>query len=97
MVARQLGSSSSAELQILKRVSSTFVVRLLASLPEVGSVDQDLGWLVRRLTMVVGVEVVQAVVGLLWVVLMGGEVGNLAWKVAMVAHWEIFPFLVGAL
>ena len=64
---------------------------------EVGSVGQDLDWLVKRLTMVVDVEVVQVVVGLLWVVLMGGEEGNLAWKVAMVAPWEIFPFLVGAL
>ena len=64
---------------------------------EVGSVGQDLDWLVRRLRMVVGVVVVQAVVGLLSVVLMGGEEGNLAWKVAMVAPWEIFPFLVGAL
>ena len=64
---------------------------------EVGLVGQDLGWLVRRLRMVVGVGVVQVVVGLLWVVLMGGEEGNLAWKVAMVVHWEIFPFLLGAL
>ena len=64
---------------------------------EVGSVGQDLGWLVRRPTMVVGVEVVQEVVGLLWVVLRGGEEGNLAWKVAVVAPWEIFPLLVGAL
>ena len=64
---------------------------------EVGSVGQDLGWLVMRLTMVVGVEAVQAVVGLLWVVLMGGEEGNLAWDVARVAPWEIFPLLVGAL
>ena len=64
---------------------------------EVGSVGQDLDWLVRRLTMVVGVEVVQEVVGLLLVVLMGGEEGNLAWNVAMVAPWEIFPLLVGAL
>ena len=63
----------------------------------VGSVGRDLGWLVRRLTMVVGVEVVQVVVGLLWVVLMGGEEENLAWKVAMVAPWEIFPLLVEAL
>ena len=60
-------------------------------------VGQDLGWLVKRLTMVVGGEVVQEVVGLLWVVLRGGEEGNLAWKVAMVAPWEIFPLLVGAL
>ena len=52
---------------------------------EVGSVGQDLGWLVKRLTMVVGVEAVQAVVGLLWVVLRGGEEGNLAWDLAMVA------------
>ena len=64
---------------------------------EVGSVGRDLDWLVRRLTLVVGVEVVQVVVGLLSVVLMGGEEGNLAWKVAMVAPWEIFPLLVGAL
>ena len=64
---------------------------------EVVLVGQDLDWLVRRLRMVVGVVVVQAVVGLLSVVLMGGEEGNLAWKVAMVAPWEIFPFLVGAL
>ena len=60
-------------------------------------VGQDLGWLVTRLAMVVGVEVVLAVVDLLWVVLTGGEEGNLAWKVAVVAPWEIFPFLVGAL
>ena len=60
-------------------------------------VGQDLDWLVRRLRMVVGGEVVQVVVGLLLVVLMGGEEGNLAWRVAMVAPWEIFPFLVGAL
>ena len=64
---------------------------------EVVPVGRDLGWLVRRLTMVVGVEVVQEVVGLLWVVLRGGEEENLAWKVAMVALWEIFPLLVGAL
>jgi len=64
---------------------------------EVGSVGQDLDWLVRRLRMVVGGEVVQVVVGLLSVVLMGGEEGNLAWNVAMVAPWEIFPLLVGAL
>ena len=64
---------------------------------EVGSVGQDLDWLVRRLRVVVGVEVVLVVVGLLWVVLMGGEEGNLAWNVAMVAPWEIFPLLVGAL
>ena len=64
---------------------------------EVVPVGRDLGWLVKRLTMVVGVEVVLVVVGLLWVVLMGGEEGNLAWKVAMVGPWEIFPFLVGAL
>ena len=70
---------------------------LMVVVVEVGSVGQDLGWLVRRPTMVVGVEVVLAVVGLLWVVLMGGEEGNLAWKVAMVAPWEIFPLLVGAL
>ena len=37
----------------------------------VGSVGQDLRWLVKRLTLVVGVEVVQEVVGLLWVVLRG--------------------------
>ena len=60
-------------------------------------VGRDLGCLVRRLKMVVGVEVVQAVVGLLWVVLMGGEEGNLAWNVVVVAPWEIFPLLVGAL
>ena len=70
---------------------------LMVVVVEVGSVGQDLDWLVRRLTMVVGVEVVQVVVGLLWVVLMGGEEGNLAWNVAMVAPWEIFPLLVGAL
>ena len=70
---------------------------LMVVVVEVGSVGQDLDWLVRRLKMVVGVEVVLAVVGLLLVVLMGGEEGNLAWKVAMVAPWEIFPFLVGAL
>jgi len=64
---------------------------------QVGSVGRDLDWLMKRPTMVVGVEVVLAVVGLLWVVLMGGEEGNLAWKVAMVAPWEIFPLLVGAL
>ena len=64
---------------------------------EVGSVGRYMDWLVKRLRMVVGVEVVQAVVGLLWVVLMGGEEENLAWKVAMVGLWEIFPFLVGAL
>ena len=64
---------------------------------EVGSVGQDLGWLVRRLTMVVGVEVVQEVVGLLWVVLMGGEEENLAWNVVIVAPWEIFPLLLRAL
>ena len=70
---------------------------LMVVVVEVGSVGQDLDWLVRRLKMVVGVEVVLVVVGLLWVVLMGGEEGNLAWKVAMVAPWEIFPLLVGAL
>ena len=70
---------------------------LMVVVVEVGLVGQDLGWLVRRLRMVVDVEVVQVVVGLLWVVLMGGEEENLAWKVAMVAPWEIFPFLVGAL
>ena len=64
---------------------------------EVVPVGRDLGWLVMRLTMVVGGEVVQEVVGLLSVVLTGGEEGNLAWDVAMVAPWEIFPFLVGAL
>ena len=64
---------------------------------EVVPVGRDMDWLVKRLTMVVGVEVVQEVVGLLSVVLMGGEEENLAWKVAMVAPWEIFPFLVGAL
>ena len=64
---------------------------------EVVPVGQDLDWLVRRLRMVVGGEVVQVVVGLLSVVLMGGEEGNLAWKVETVAPWEIFPFLVGAL
>ena len=57
------------------------------------SVGRDL----KRLTMVVGGEVVQAVVGLLWVVLRAGEEENLVWKVAMVAPWEIFPLLVGAL
>ena len=70
---------------------------LMVVVVEVVPVGQDLDWLVRRLKMVVGVEVVQVVVGLLWVVLMGGEEGNLAWKVAMVAPWEIFPFLVGVL
>ena len=60
-------------------------------------VGQDLDCLVKRLTMVVGGEVVQVVVGLLWVVLMGGEEGNLAWKVAVGALWEIFPLLVGTL
>ena len=70
---------------------------LMVVVVEVGSVDQDLGCLVKRLAMVVGGEVVQAVVGLLWVVLTGGEEGNLAWNVAMVAPWEIFPLLVGAL
>ena len=69
---------------------------LMVVVVEVGSVGQDLDWLVRRLKMVVGVEVVLVVVGLLWVVLMGGEEGNLAWKVAMVAPWEIFPLMVGA-
>ena len=64
---------------------------------EVVPVGRDLGWLVRRLKMVVGGEVVQEVVGLLSVVLRGGEEGNLAWDVAMVAPWEIFPLLVGAL
>ena len=64
---------------------------------EVGSVGQGLDWLVRRLRMVVGGEVVQVVVGLLSVVLMGGEEENLAWKVAMVGPWEIFPLLVGTL
>ena len=64
---------------------------------EVVPVGRDLGWLVKRLTMVVGGEVVQEVVGLLSVVLMGGGEGNLAWNVAMVAPWEIFPLLVGAL
>ena len=33
---------------------------------EVVLVGQDLDWLVKRLRMVVGVEVVQVVVGLLW-------------------------------
>ena len=70
---------------------------LMVVVVEVGSVGQDLDWLVKRLTMVVDVEVVQVVVGLLWVVLMGGEEENLAWKVAMVGPWEIFPLLVGAL
>ena len=70
---------------------------LMVVVVEVGSVGRELGWLVKRLMMVLGVEVVQVVVGLLSVVLMGGEEGNLAWKVAMVAPWEIFPFLVGAL
>ena len=70
---------------------------LMVVVVEVGSVGQDLGWLVRRLKMVVGGEVVQEVVGLLWVVLRGGEEGNLAWKVAVVAPWEIFPLLVRAL
>ena len=70
---------------------------LMVVVVEVVPVGRDLGWLVRRLKMVVGGEVVQAVVGLLWVVLRGGEEGNLAWKVAMVAPWEIFPLLVGAL
>ena len=64
---------------------------------EVVPVDRDLRWLVKRPTMVVGGEVVLAVVGLLWVVLRGGEEGNLAWNLAMVAPWEIFPLLVGAL
>ena len=63
----------------------------------VGSVGRDLDWLVKRLKMVVGVEVVQVVVGLLWVVLMGGEEENLAWIVAKVGPWEIFPLLVGTL
>ena len=70
---------------------------LMVVVVEVVPVGRDLGWLVRRLTMVVGVEVVQVVVGLLLVVLMGGEEGNLACNVAMVAPWEIFPLLVGAL
>ena len=69
---------------------------LMVVVVEVVPVGRDLGWLVKRLTMVVGGEVVQEVVGLLWVVLRGGEEGNLAWKVAMVAPWEIFPLLVGA-
>ena len=60
---------------------------LMVVVVEVGSVGQDLGWLVRRLTMVVGVEVVQEVVGLLWVVLMGGEEVNLSGIVAMVVPW----------
>ena len=70
---------------------------LMVVVVEVGSVGRDLGWLVRRLMMVVGGEVVLAVVGLLWVVLRGGEEGNLAWNLAMVAPWEIFLLLVGAL
>ena len=70
---------------------------LVVVVVEVVPVGQDLGWLVRRPTMVVGGEVVLAVVGLLSVVLMGGGEGNLAWNVAMVAPWEIFPLLVGAL
>ena len=70
---------------------------LMVVVVEVGSVGRDLGWLVRRLMMVVGGEVVLAVVGLLWVVLRGGEEGNLAWNVAVVAPWEIFLLLVGAL
>ena len=65
---------------------------LMVVVVEVVPVDQDLDWLVRRLRMVVGGEVVQVVVGLLSVVLRGGEEGNLAWKVAMVV--EIFPLLV---
>ena len=70
---------------------------LMVVVVEVVPVDRDLRWLVKRLTMVVGGEVVQEVVGLLWVVLRGGEEGNLAWKVAVVAPWEIFPLMVGEL
>ena len=70
---------------------------LMVVVVEVVPVGQDLDWLMKRLTMVVDVEVVQVVVGLLWVVLMGGEEGNLAWKVEMVAPWKIFPLLVGTL
>ena len=73
------------------------MLELMVVVVGVGSVGRDLDWLVKRLKMVVGVEVVQVVVGLLWVVLMGGEEGNLAWNVVMVAPWEIFPLLVGAL